>query len=287
MPMTSLFRFLALAAAVVVAGPTGGLADQTVDLELVLAVDVSGSVDPEVARLQRQGYVQAFLNPRIMAAIKAGYEGRIAAAYFEWAGFDYTRMVVDWSVIEDADGARAFAGALASRPIAIAQIGGDVNPIGNENVANGVAATSISQAIRFAQSLFKGNGFRSRRRVIDISGDGANNDGRLVTLARDEAVADGITINGLPIVNGRPGRFGRPPMPDLDLYYRDCVIGGRSAFMVVADTVADFARAVRRKLIIEIAGRGPARLSSPVHRVSGHGTPPCDAGERRGLIDGS
>ena len=275
MPKPSLFRSLVLAALAFAVGAATARADQAVDLELVLAVDVSGSVDHEVARLQREGYVQAFHSPRIVAAIKAGYEGRIAAAYFEWAGFGYTRIVVDWSVIEDTDSARAFAEALASQPIAIAQIDGDAYTIGNENVANGVAATSISQAIHFAQSLFDGNVFRSRRRVIDISGDGPNNHGRLVTLARDEAVAAGITINGLPIVNDRP------PMPDLDLYYRDCVIGGRSAFMVVADTFADFARAIRRKLILEIAGRTPGRPASRVRRVAARRAPPCDAGERR------
>ena len=234
-----------------------------VDLELVLAVDVSGSVDPEEALLQRDGYVQAFLDPQVVAAIRSGFLGRIAVVYFEWAGFGYDRIVVDWTPIGGADDARAFSAALAGQPIVTAR------------------RTSISEALQFAQPLFDRNGFQSRRRVIDISGDGANNYGRLVTLSRDEAVTAGITINGLPIVNDRPSRFGRPPMPDLDLYYRDCVIGGRSAFMVVADTFADFARAIRRKLILEIAGRTPGRPASRVRRVAARRAPPCDAGERR------
>ena len=269
MTISPFLAALALAAVIVVGGPAEGRSDTAVDLELVLAVDVSGSVDPEEARLQRDGYIQAFLDPRVVEAIQSGFLGRIAVVYFEWAGFGYNRIVVDWTLIAGADDARAFSAALAAKPIVTAR------------------RTSISEALQFAQPLFDGNGFAARRRVIDISGDGPNNHGRLVTLSRDEIVTAGITINGLPIVNGRPGRFGRPPMPDLDLYYRDCVIGGRSAFMVVADTFTDFARAIRRKLILEIAGRTPARPFSLVHRVAQRQAPPCDAGERRwrGLID--
>ena len=235
----------------------------------MLAVDVSGSVDPEEARLQRDGYVQAFLDPRVVEAVDAGFLGRIAVLYFEWAGFGYNKIIADWTVIGGADDARAFSAALAAKPIVTGR------------------RTSISEALQFAVPLFDGNGFAARRRVIDVSGDGANNFGRLVTQSRDEAVLAGITINGLPIVNGRASRFGRPPMPDLDLYYRNCVIGGRSAFMVVANTFTDFARAIRRKLILEIAGRTLGRPPSPVRRVAVRRAPPCDAGERRwrGLID--
>ncbi len=271
--ISSLFGDLAVAAVIVVVivigGPAAGRAEVAVDLELVLAVDVSGSVDPEEARLQRDGYVQAFLDARVVEAIGAGFLGRIAVVYFEWAGFGYNRIVADWAVIDGADAARTFSAALADKPIVTAR------------------RTSISEALQFAVPLFDGNGFAARRRVIDISGDGANNFGRLVTQSRDEAVLAGITINGLPIVNDRPSRFGRPPMPDLDLYYRNCVIGGRSAFMVVADTFTDFARAIRRKLILEIAGQSPRRPASPVRLVAARQAPPCDAGERRwqGLID--
>ena len=269
MTISSLLGAVALIAIIVVGGPSAGRADVAVDLELVLAVDVSGSVDPEEARLQRDGYVQAFLDPRVVEAIRSGYLGRIAVLYFEWAGYGYNTIIADWTVIGGADDARAFSSVLANKPIVTAR------------------RTSISEALQFAQLLFDGNGFAARRRVIDISGDGANNHGRLVTLSRDEAVLAGITINGLPIVNDRPSRFGRPPIPDLDLYYRDCVIGGRSAFMVVADTFTDFARAIRRKLILEIAGRAPHRPPSPVRRVAERRSPPCDVGERhwQGLID--
>ncbi len=269
MTIFSLLGALALAAVICIGAPAAGRAEVAVDLELVLAVDVSGSVDPEEARLQRDGYVQAFVDPRVIEAIRSGYLGRIAVVYFEWAGFGYNTIVVDWTLIGGADDARAFSAALADKPIVTAR------------------RTSISEALQFAQPLFDANGFTARRRVIDISGDGANNHGRLVTLSRDEAVLAGITINGLPIVNDRPSRFGRPPMPDLDLYYRDCVIGGRSALLVVADTFTDFARAIRRKLILEIAGRTPGRPVSPVRRVAARRSPPCDAGERRwqGFID--
>ena len=173
---------------------------EPVDLELVLAVDVSGSVDFEEAGLQRDGYIAAFGHPRIIQAIKTGFSGRIAVMYFEWAGYDHNRVIVPWTLIHDDASAAAFREALSQDPPQTAR------------------RTSISQAITFGAAQLDDNGFEGRRRVIDISGDGANNWGRIVVEARNEAVAAGMTINGLPIVNDRPSRFGRRQIPNLDLY---------------------------------------------------------------------
>ncbi len=244
----------------------------SVDLELVLAVDVSGSVDEVEGRLQRMGYVNAFRSPSVLRAIQSGRHKSIAVTYMEWAGFDFQRVVVGWRKIHDGASAEAFAYLLSQAPIGVGPY------------------TSISGAIDFALPLFENNGFSSERRVIDISGDGPNNSGEYVTNARDRAIRAGVTINGLPIVNNRPSPWGRMPMPNLDLYYRKCVIGGRRAFLVVADDFKSFGRAIRRKLILEIVGlpageeqqqahglRGPEATPVSVSRVA----PPCDAGEKR------
>jgi hypothetical protein len=244
-----------------------GAADaaQPVDLELALAVDVSGSIDEEEAQLQRDGYVAAFQDPAVLRAIEHGMLGRIAVAYYEWAGSGRVRVIVDWTLVADAKSAHAFAGLLTLEP------------------PRTVRRTSISSAIDFGVRYFERNDFDGTRRVVDVSGDGANNSGDLVTHARDRAVAAGVTVNGLPIINGRPGPFGWPPIEDLDLYYRDCVIGGPGAFLVVANSFQEFAEAVRRKLILEIAGTNaasPARLMPaqlPPERIA----PPCNIGELR------
>ncbi len=239
-----------------------------VDLELVLMVDVSGSVDDEEAHLQRDGYVNAVTSPQVLIAIRSGRHRRIAVSYVEWAGSSFQDTVIGWTLIDGEASARAFAGKLAALPPGRGPY------------------TSISGAIDFALPLFNGNGFESPRRVIDVSGDGPNNSGRHVTAARDEAVAANVTINGLPIVNDRPGPSGRPTMPNLDLYYRKCVIGGPRSFIVVANDFKSFARVIRRKLILEIAGRPPADAAAPFGKrsipVARRGTtPPCDIGERR------
>jgi hypothetical protein len=255
-----LFGLSLTAACLSVLQPSGALAaERTVDLELVLAADISGSMDEDEAALQRLGYIHALRHPEVIDAITSGPLGRIAVTYVEWAGDHYQDVLVDWRVISDEAGAAAFARALEAPAVKIEQW------------------TSISTIIAFATRSFDNNGYRGQRRIIDISGDGPNNRGIYVVDARDRALASGVTINGLPILNDRVGRYLYPPMPDLDLYYEDCVIGGEGAFIVVANGFADFARAVRRKLVLEIAGHTPPdRL---LRLVSNRPRPPCDAGE--------
>jgi hypothetical protein len=222
-----------------VPGLTAGAQELPVDLELVLAVDISGSVDEVEARLQRGGYIAALRHPHVIAAIRDGMIGRIAVAYVEWAGDRYQRTMLDWAVIEDEKSASEFADTLAETPLLTAHW------------------TSLSAAIDYAAPLFDGNGLKGVRRVIDISGDGYNNRGRPVELAREEAVAAGITINGLPIVNDRPNPWGGRPPVDLDLYYEERVIGGPGAFLIVAEDYTAFASAILSKLLLEIAGERP------------------------------
>ena len=217
-------------------------ADLPVDLELVLAVDVSGSVDAEEARQQREGYVAAIADQAVIDAIGSNFYRRIAVAYLEWASGDYQRLVLDWTLIDGAASAQAFAARLAAAPRRSARW------------------TSISAAIDAAVPLFDGNGYAGDRLVIDVSGDGPNNRGRPVTAARDEAVAKGIVINGLPILNDRPQPFDLPtPMAmGLDRYYAEQVIGGPGSFVLPAQDFVDFRTAILNKLIREIAARPPA-----------------------------
>jgi hypothetical protein len=230
------FRFGVLVLGLVwLAWPAGARAQERVDLELALAIDVSGSIDPQEAALQRDGYLKALVDPQVLRAIAGGERKKIAVTYFEWASFGYQRLIVDWSVISDQASAQAFVKRLAAAPISTERW------------------TSISAAIEFAMRRFETNPHKGGRRVIDISGDGRNNNGRDLEEVRAEALARGIVINGLPIVNDRPTRWGTPPERDLDLYYRDHVIGGPGAFFIVADGFHSFANAIRTKLVREIA----------------------------------
>ncbi|MGE0152155.1 MAG: DUF1194 domain-containing protein [Reyranellaceae bacterium] len=214
---------------------------EEVDLQLLLAIDVSGSVDSDEAKLQRQGYMDAFADERILRAIARGPKGRIAVAYYEWSDSIYQRLVVDWTVISDHASAQAFIKKLHDASISIA------------------TRTSISGALDYGLALFARSPHSSARKVIDVSGDGPNNDGPFVTETRDRVVRQKITINGLPILNDRPNRMGFPSMPDLDLYYQDCVIGGPGAFIVAARDFDNFAEAVKQKLFLEVAGIGDRR----------------------------
>ena len=206
-----------------------------VDLELIMAVDVSRSIDADEARLQRDGYVRAWRDPRVARAIENGPLGRIAVAYVEWAGAQYQELVLAWMLVANAADARAFADRLERAPRI------------SENW------TSISAALDFCTPLFDNNGFEGARLVIDVSGDGSNNRGRPLAAARADTLARGITINGLPIVNDRPSPFGFAAERDLDKYYEQYVIGGPNAFMVVADSFESFGHAILTKLIKEIA----------------------------------
>ncbi len=217
------------------ASPAAGQ-DVAVDLQLVLAVDVSGSMDDDEHILQRQGYVAAFRHPGVVEVIKSGYRGRIAVTYFEWAGPVGQVITAPWTVIDGAAAANRFAEILATKPVAY------------------IRGTSISGGILYGATLFDGNGFASDRRVIDVSGDGANNVGEPVEPSRDHVVRQGITINGLPLLLKEYWGLGTP----LDVYYKDCVVGGRGAFVVPVRKPAHMARAIRRKLILEIAE--PANL---------------------------
>ena len=251
----------AIAAGLLLISPAAGQ-QQAVDLELFLAIDVSGSVDEEEARLQRAGYVSAFLDEEVQQVITGGMLGRIAVTYTEWAGSQFVRQIVDWTLIEKPEDAAAFAAQLsASSP-------------------GWGTCTSISNIIDTAIPSFENNGFSGSRMVIDVSGDGPNNDGRMIVSSRDIAVNKGMTINGLPIINGRPGPYGSAQMANLDDYYEDCVIGGIGAFIVVANGFEDFGRAIRRKLVLEIAGLEPEEPAR--RRVNSYirGQSDCLIGER-------
>jgi hypothetical protein len=238
---------------------TARASETAVDLELVLAVDASLSVDAEEAQLQRQGYIAALTDPRTIKAIQAGEHGRIAVFYFEWASEFYQRVIVDWTLIEDEASARAVADMIAATPY------------------RGERRTSISGAIRYGADLF-GQRYKGERQVIDISGDGRNNSGPPIEESRAEALARGITINGLPILNDKPtfmGRgYGYGPDPYLDHYYQDSVIGGPGSFMIPAESFKSFDQAILSKLIREIAGTttGGSRFAAnaPAERRSTH-----------------
>jgi hypothetical protein len=209
-------------------------AQTEVDLALVLAVDISNSMDRDEQELQRSGFVEAFRSRQVHDAIAGGALGRIAVVYMEWAANNRRNVIVPWVVIDGPESAADFATKLEQAPI-------DRGP-----------RTSISGAIDYAVELLASSGVDAVRQVIDISGDGANNQGRTVTQARDEALARGITINGLPIMLKRASSYW--DLAELDLYYRDCVIGGPGAFLVPVRELQQFPEAIRIKIIREIAG---------------------------------
>lgn len=236
--------------------------DLTVDLELVLAVDVSLSMDLEEQRLQRDGYVSALRDPAVQRAVLGGGHGRIALTYMEWAGAAIQQVVIPWRLLDTHQKIEAFAADLAALPIARAR------------------RTSISMALNRASALFGTAGYRGVRRVVDVSGDGPNNAGPPVTRERDTAVAQGIVVNGLPIMI-RPSSAGSWfDIAQLDVYYRDCVIGGPGAFVLPVRDTAELTEAIRKKLILEISEPlfsprlVPVQASEP-NRVD------CMVGERR------
>jgi hypothetical protein len=227
---TALFVTVILAVPV----PTVWAADQ-VDLLLVLAADVSYSIAGEQFKLQREGYAQAITSPRVIHVIQSGEIGRIGVCYIEWSGEIFQTVVADWTLIGSVRDARQFANRIVEAPRSFA-----------EN-------TSISTAILFATARIARAPFRSERKIIDLSGDGDNNAGRSVTSARDEAVAKGVTINGLAILNDDMKEHTHPPN-GLEDYYRRNVIGGAGAFVMVAENFETFGSALVKKLATEIAG---------------------------------
>ncbi|MEI6202548.1 MAG: DUF1194 domain-containing protein [Enhydrobacter sp.] len=215
-----------------------------VDLQLVMAVDVSRSIDEVEAELQRRGYIEAMTNERVIDAILSGENRSIGVCYVEWAGTHYQQTVIDWMLVDSPRTARGFSEKLAESP------------------RTSQSWTAVGQALVYAAKRFEESPFRSKRRIIDISGDGRTNDGPPAELVRDKLVADGIVINGLPVMMNRTS-FGRPPDTTLDKYYEENVIGGPGSFMIVAANFDDFSRAVRTKLIREISSRESPAAARP------------------------
>lgn len=228
-------RLLGLCVAGLLAVGGAAAAGEPVDLQLVLAVDISRSVDDEEFYLQREGYADALKDPRVLASILSGGHRAIGVTYMEWSNAHLQKQVVKWTRISDGESAALFAEAILAAPRSFA------------------GWTSISGAIDYGIRLFELSPFESDRLVIDISGDGSNNSGRTAAEARDDALKLGITINGLPIMNERPSPW-LPAEPNLDEYYQTNVIGGPGSFLIVAEDFASFQTAILNKLIREIAG---------------------------------
>ena len=218
------------------------------DLLLVLAADVSRSIDAGKFQLQREGYASAITNPQVLEAIRSGPAGRIALCFLEWSGAASQRLVIDWTLIGDAESARHFSDGIVEAPRSFAD------------------RTSISAGIDFAVEQLEHAPFAAKRRAIDVSGDGTNNSGRDVTLARDEATAKGVTINGLVILSETPLVWNPEhtnPAGGLAHYYRQNVVGGPSAFVMVAENFASFGAALIKKLVAEIAAASPGDMPRP------------------------
>ena len=221
------FNAAALATLATGLGTHEARADTQVDLQLVLAVDASGSVNQYRFELQKRGYINAFRNPQVLNAVRSGMTQSIAVTMFQWTGPRLQREVIPWMILKDEASAKAIADGIENVPRLL--FGG---------------GTSISGAIDVAMQVLPRGDYRGARRVIDISGDGANTSGRPVTRARDEAVGAGVTINGLPILSVEP---------DLDEHYQEFVIGGEGAFMIATKSFENFGEAILKKLIAEIA----------------------------------
>jgi hypothetical protein len=226
-----------IATVVLVASPAAHAAEE-VDLLLVLSSDISRSIDAPNFKLQRDGYAAAIVNPRVIQAIRSGALGKIAISFVEWSGIGAQKIVIDWTVIRDEATAKDFSAQVIEAPRAFAD------------------RTSISGGIDFAMAQLARAPFQSNRHTIDVSGDGTNNSGRDVVDARDEALAKGVTINGLVILSERPMSWNADhtnPPGGLDAYYRNNVIGGPGSFVMVAENFNSFGQAILNKLIAEIA----------------------------------
>jgi Protein of unknown function (DUF1194) len=261
----ALSRFLAAASRVAflawIAGARAEPMDSApaVDLELILAAAVSGSMTKDELRIQREGYVNALRNEDVINASISGARGRIAIAYFEWASPDDQRLIMPWTVIDGPKSARSFANALKEQPIGTYLDGG---------LESG--GTSISGALSFSSRLLQSSGLQADRQVIDVSGDGPNNCGAPIAPIRDGVISRGATINGLAISPSKRAAsdtmdsFGKPT---LEWYYKSCVIGGPGAFVITVGDRAEFEKAIGRKLVLEIAG-APPRIQLAAERIS-------------------
>jgi hypothetical protein len=224
---------------------------------LVIAVDISFSMDTDEQALQREGFAQAFRSQQVHDAIRSGLLGRIAVTYMEWAGSPDQKVIIPWTILDNSEGLMAFADKISSTPLRRAQ------------------RTSISGAIDFGVKLLEDSPIQATRQVIDVSGDGPNNQGRGVVQARDDAVAKGIIINGLPIMMRKPGYLD---IPELDVYYKDCVIGGQGAFTVPVRERDQFIDAIKTKILLEVAALTPEQPSL-INRIQSASPTNCLAGE--------
>jgi len=211
--------------------PSSGV--QNVDLKLIIATDVSRSINQEEALLQREGTAEAFMSPEVIKAIQGGALGKIAVAMIDWSSPELDRIVLDWTIIDGKNSAEAFAKRVRGAPRTPGQ------------------RTSISSALELGSLMLEGSekDIRATRRVIDVSGDGPNNDGRRLSEVHKEVMAQNIVVNGLPIMDENANGY----YPNLDKYYAGCVVGGRGAFVIVVRSFADFGQAMRHKLILEIS----------------------------------
>ena len=255
---------IASAAGAATPGPASPMADSkdsrtAVDIELIIAVDVSYSMDMDELAVQREGYAQAIVSKEFLQALRNGPNARIAVTYFEWSASSDQKIIIPWRVIDGPETADAVANEIMKTP-----------------VRRG-SRTSISSAITFAMPLFEDNPYRGLRRVIDISGDGPNNNGAPVVEARAKALEKGITINGLPIMVKEPS-YSTMDIDNLDWYYEDCVTGGPGSFVVSIRDRDQFREAIRTKLVLEVAGRTPERPSVPVAEKEPR--IPCMIGEK-------
>ena len=236
----------AMAAFLVHAAPAP--AAETVDVALIFAADVSRSIDDDEFKLQRQGYAAAVTSPRVLQAIAGGPHRAIAICFIEWSGPEEQLVVADWTVVRDGESAAGFAATLLHAPRSF------------------VGRTSISAALDFSRAYFTKSKVTAERRVIDVSGDGTNNSGRPVLDARAEAIAAGITINGLAIINENPnpGYFAHTQPPEgLPAYYRQNVVGGPGGFLLVVKDFKSFGDAITEKLVNEIAAaRRPTQAAA-------------------------
>ena len=236
--------FIGLLSAILLLGTATGARAEAVDLQLILTSDVSRSIDSEEFKLERAGYAAALESPQVLSAIRSGPIGAIAVSFVEWAGVSEQKTVVDWAVIRDGEGAAVVAAQIRAAPRSF------------------IGHTSISAALDFAVTRFGAGGLESPRRVIDVAGDGTNNSGRPIGEARDDAVAQGIVVNGLAIINLNPNLgfiAHTQPAGGLPSYYRENVIGGPGSFVLQIDDFNSFADAMVQKLVSEIS-------SLPVHR---------------------